>query len=79
MAQIIDKIQVVLRQSIRDTSYMGVAIKALAGISSTSCQKEENALFATVPILIECFQAHPDKPQALSVVSALVYVLLELI
>lgn len=74
MAQVIQKVQDILHQSIRDTGLMDVAIKALAVISSSSCQKEENALFSSVPVLIECFKAQPGKHQALAVISALMYV-----
>ena len=71
IAQVVHKTEEIMRQDLQDTGVTDVAIDALSGISTTSCEKEESALTTTVPILVECFKAHPEKPQALSVVSVL--------
>lgn len=71
ISQVVHKVLEIMRENTQDVDIVAVAIDALRSISSTLCQKEESALADAVPVLVDCFKAHPERHQTLDVVSIL--------
>lgn len=75
VAQIVDNTKELLAKNITDSTIVDATTQALMGISSTLCTKEEGPLTNVVPVLIDCFKAHPENPQGLAIISLLTYAL----